>query len=57
MNPTMAQIALTNVGVDFPVFNAAGKSLKNRVISKITGGRIERKYDNQVIVHGLKISA
>jgi lipopolysaccharide transport system ATP-binding protein len=54
MNPTMAQIELTNVGVEFPVFNAAGKSLKNRVLSKITGGRIERKYDGHVIVHGLK---
>ena len=47
-------IELRNVGVDFPVFNASALSLKNRVLSAVTGGAIDRKYDGSVIVKGLQ---
>jgi hypothetical protein len=33
-------IELRNVGVDFPVFNASALSLKNCVLSAVTGGAI-----------------
>lgn len=47
-------IELRNVGVDFPVFNASSMSFKNRVLSAVTGGAIDRKYDGSVIVKGLQ---
>jgi len=49
-----ASIELRNVGVDFPVFNASALSLKNRILSSVTGGAIDRKYDGSVIVRGLQ---
>lgn len=52
MNET-AFIRLEGVGVDFPVFNAASLSLKNRVLSAMTGGRIDRQHDGHVVVRGL----
>jgi lipopolysaccharide transport system ATP-binding protein len=53
MNVT-ASIELTNVAVEFPVYNAASMSLKNRVLSAVTGGVIDRQYDGHVIVRGLQ---
>ena len=47
-------IELRNVGVDFPVFNAWNHSFKNRVLSAVTGGAIDRKYDGSVVVRGLQ---
>ena len=47
-------IELRNVGVDFPVFNASSMSFKNRVLSAVTGGAIDRKHDGSVIVKGLQ---
>jgi len=49
-----ASIELTNVAVEFPVFNAASMSLKNRVLSAVTGGAIDRQHDGSVIVRGLQ---
>lgn len=51
---TTASIELANVAVEFPVFNAASMSLKNRVLSAVTGGVIDRQYDGHVIVRGLQ---
>lgn len=51
---TPASIELRNVAVEFPVFNAASMSLKNRVLSAMTGGVIDRRYDGHVIVRGLQ---
>jgi len=48
-----ALIDLAKVCVDFPVFNAAGLSLKNRVISTMTGGRISQGESGRVTVRGL----
>jgi len=49
-----ASIELKSVEVNFPVFNAASLSLKNRVLSAVTGGKIDREYDGVVIVKGLQ---
>jgi lipopolysaccharide transport system ATP-binding protein len=54
MRSSNASIHLRNVGVDFPVFNASALSLKNRILSSVTGGAIDRKYDGSVIVRGLQ---
>ncbi len=53
MNPR-ASIALSGVGVDFPVFNATSVSLKNRLLSAVTGGIVDRQHDGNVIVRGLR---
>ena len=50
----MASIRLSNVSVDFPVFNAVTRSLKNRLLSAATGGMIDRRWDGHVIVRGLQ---
>ena len=54
MKTSQTSIELRNVGVDFPVFNASALSLKNRMLSAVTGGAIDRKYDGSVIVKGLQ---
>jgi len=36
------------------VFNASALSLKNRMLSAVTGGAIDRKHDGSVIVKGLQ---
>lgn len=54
MRSSNASIHLRNVGVEFPVFNAWQHSFKNRVLSAVTGGAIDRKYDGSVIVRGLQ---
>ncbi|TPN51557.1 ABC transporter ATP-binding protein [Mesorhizobium sp. B1-1-7] len=50
----MTSITLTGVSVEFPVFNAASRSLKNRILSVATGGAIDRRGDGHVIVRGLE---
>ena len=50
MKTSQTSIELRNVGVDFPVFNASSMSFKNRVLSAVTGGAIDRKHDGSVIV-------
>lgn len=49
----MAAISLEDVCVEFPVYNAPSRSLKNRVLSIATGGAIDRRYDGHVIVRAL----
>jgi len=51
---TPSSITLENVSVDFPVYNAASRSLKNRVLNATAGGIIERQHDGVVVVHSLK---
>ena len=48
-----ANIQLTDVTVDFPVFNAVNMSLKNRVMSAATGGVLGR-HDGLVVVRSLQ---
>jgi len=49
-----ASIKLKNVGVVFPVYNASSLSLKNRMLSAITGGIIDRRHDGISLVKGLE---
>ena len=49
-----ASIELNKVSVVFPVYNAANMSLKNRILSTVTGGKIDRKHDGVVLVKGLE---
>lgn len=49
----MSLIKLQNVSVEFPVYNSTSRSLKNRVLSIATGGKIERRSDRTVVVKGL----
>lgn len=49
----MTRIQLQNVCVEFPIYNSSSRSLKNRVLSIATGGKIERRSDRLVIVRGL----
>jgi len=49
----MSVIKLQNVSVEFPIYNSSSRSLKNRVLSIATGGKIERRTDRLVIVRGL----
>lgn len=51
---TTASIELNKVEVIFPVYNAASLSLKNRFLSAVTGGKIDRQHDGAVIVKGLQ---
>lgn len=51
---TTARIELIDVAVEFPVYNAASHSLKNRMLSAITGGKIDRQHDGTVVVKGLQ---
>lgn len=50
----MTLIRLQNVSVEFPIYNSSSRSLKNRVLSIATGGKIERRSDRLVIVRGLE---
>lgn len=49
----MSLIHLEDVSVEFPIYNSINRSLKNRVLSIATGGKIERRTDRLVIVRGL----
>jgi len=49
----MSLIQLRNVSVEFPIYNSTTRSLKNRVLSIATGGKIERRSDRLVVVRGL----
>ncbi len=49
-----ASIELRQVEVVFPVYNAASLSLKNRLLSAVTGGKIDRQHDGAIIVKGLQ---
>lgn len=49
----MTEIRLNDVSVEFPIYNSSSRSLKNRVLSVATGGKIERRTDGLVIIRGL----
>ena len=44
----MAQILFNNVSVDFPIYNAKGRSLKNMVLQATTGGKVD--FDSQYAI-------
>ena len=47
-------LRLVGVGVDFPVYSADSRSLKNNLLHKSTGGRIGRSAGNHVSVRALE---
>jgi ABC-2 type transport system ATP-binding protein len=49
----LASIALSHVTVAFPIFDGGGRSLKRRLVSATTGGRIARDSGNQLAIHAL----
>jgi lipopolysaccharide transport system ATP-binding protein len=56
-DPTQANMTsmhLEHVTVDFPIYNAKGRSLKNQVFSLATGGTIGSNSDGHVIIRGLE---
>jgi lipopolysaccharide transport system ATP-binding protein len=50
----MAHIEFSNVAVDFPIYNASGRSLRNRLIQVATGGQLGADPQGRVIVRALE---
>jgi lipopolysaccharide transport system ATP-binding protein len=50
---TMQKIDLQNVSVDFPVFNANGRSLTSRLLEVATGGRLDSDPSGHIQVKAL----
>ena len=50
----MASIEFNNVSVDFPIYNASGRSLKTSLLQAATGGRINTDKQGLVIVKALE---
>jgi lipopolysaccharide transport system ATP-binding protein len=50
----MAYIKFNNVSVDFPIYNASGRSLKKRLINVATGGKLGADDQGRVIVRALE---
>ena len=49
----MASIMLENVHVNFPIYNNASRSLRHRMVSASTGGRIGADGQDRVVVEAL----
>jgi lipopolysaccharide transport system ATP-binding protein len=50
----MAHIAFNDVSVDFPIYNATGRSLKKQLMSFATGGQLGQDANGRVIVRALE---
>lgn len=50
----MASIVFDNVSVDFPIYNASGRSFKKRLISAATGGQLGSDPMGRVVVRALE---
>jgi lipopolysaccharide transport system ATP-binding protein len=50
----MAIIELKNICVDFPIYNANGRSLKKRLIQVATGGQLNADQKGRVVVRALE---
>jgi lipopolysaccharide transport system ATP-binding protein len=50
----MASIEFHNVAVDFPIYNASGRSLKKRLIQVATGGQLGADPHGRVVVRALE---
>lgn len=49
----MAQVKFDSVNVEFPIFNANGRSLTSRILEVATGGRLDKDPDGRVVVKSL----
>ena len=50
----MTQIILDRVSVDFPIYNASGRSLKVQLMQSATGGRMNANRSGRVVVQALR---
>ncbi|WP_047549797.1 ABC transporter ATP-binding protein [Methylotenera sp. G11] len=50
----MARIEFNNVSVDFPIYNANSRSLKNHLIKVATGGQLNTDQQGRVLVRALE---
>ena len=50
----MALINLNHIGVEFPIFNAHNRSLKNKVLNMATGGKIELRSSKLTVIKSLQ---
>jgi lipopolysaccharide transport system ATP-binding protein len=50
----MAYISFTNASIDFPIFNANGRSLTSRLLQVATGGKLDADPDGRVVVRALE---
>jgi lipopolysaccharide transport system ATP-binding protein len=50
----MAHIEFNDVSVDFPIYNATGRSLKKRLMSVATGGQLGEDPQGRVVVRALE---
>jgi len=50
----VARIEFNNVSVDFPIYNANGRSLKNHLIKVATGGQLNTDQQGRVMVRALE---
>lgn len=50
----MAHILFENVNVEFPIFNANGRSLTSRLLEVATGGRLDKDPSGRVLVKALQ---
>lgn len=49
----MARIVFENASVEFPIFNATGRSLTSKVLSVATGGKLDSDPNGRVLVRAL----
>ena len=50
----MTHIRMSNVSVDFPIYNTTGRSLKNQLMQAATGGRMGSNEQGRVVVRALQ---
>lgn len=50
----MTSILFEQVTVDFPIYNASARSLKNKLIQVATGGKLEANANGHVVVRALE---
>ena len=50
----MAKIVFTGVSVEFPIFNANGRSLTSRLLQVATGGKLDADPNGRVVVKALE---
>ena len=50
----MAHILFHDVSIEFPIFNATGRSLTSRVLQVATGGRLDSDPNGRVLVRALE---
>jgi lipopolysaccharide transport system ATP-binding protein len=49
----MAQITFKNVSIEFPIFNATGRSLTSSILKVATGGRLDSDPNGRILVKAL----